>query len=213
MATTNRRSPLVERYFTSKDVHPFDQLTWENRTSKIINEKGETIFELKNAEIPSGWSQLATDIVVSKYFRKAGVPETGHEVSVKQVVTRIARSIRTAGETYGGYFDTKEDAQAFEDELTYLLVNQKAAFNSPVWFNCGLYQEYGIEGASGNWYWDFDKNKIQVLDHNYVRPQCSACFIQSVEDDIGAMMDLIRAEATLFKYGSGTGSNFSRIRG
>jgi ribonucleoside-diphosphate reductase alpha chain len=211
MAT--RRSPLIDRHFTNKTDHPFDQVKWEKRTSRIINEKGETIFELKNAEIPAGWSQLATDIVVSKYFRKAGVPETGHEVSVRQVITRIARSIRKAGEEYGNYFDTTEEAMTFEEELMHLLVTQRAAFNSPVWFNCGLYQEYGIEGQSGNWYWDFDRNRIQVLDHNYVRPQCSACFIQSVKDDIGDMMDLIRAEATLFKYGSGTGTNFSKIRG
>ena len=207
------RPALISRHFTTPGVHPFDMVTWEERNSRISNERGETIFELKNVEVPSTWSQLATDIVVSKYFRKAGVPETGNEVSVKQVITRIAKSIREAGEEYGNYFDTKAEADTFEAELTYLLTTQRAAFNSPVWFNCGLYQRYGIEGAGGNWYWNFDENKIEELDHNYVRPQCSACFIQSANDDLMQMFDLIKAEARLFKYGSGTGSNFSKIRG
>jgi ribonucleoside-diphosphate reductase alpha chain len=207
------RTPILERFFTSPDTHPFDAIAWEKRNAKIINERGETIFELPDAEIPASWSQLATDIVVSKYFRKAGVPETGHEVSVRQVVTRIARSLRAAGEEYGDYFRTKAEATTFEEELTHLLVNQMAAFNSPVWFNCGLNQEYGIEGGSGNWFWDFNAKGVKQLTHNYIRPQCSACFIQSVDDDLMKMFDLIKAEATLFKYGSGTGSNFSRIRG
>src|SRR5579871_2929768 len=138
MAKNSSLSPLINRYFTKKGVHPYDELTWEKRSSKISNDKGETIFELHNAEIPSTWAQLATDIVVSKYFRKAGVPDTGHETSVKQVIYRIAHSIREAGEEFGGYFASKEEADLFEQELTHLLVNQKAAFNSPVWFNCGL---------------------------------------------------------------------------
>ena len=209
----NSTTPLVSRFFTTPEVEPFDTITWEKRTSRIINEKGSTIFELKDAEIPSEWTQLATDIVVSKYFRKAGVADTGHEVSVRQVVYRIAHSIRMAGEEFGGYFASKEEAETFEKELTHILVTQRGAFNSPVWFNCGLYQIYGIEGSAGNWYWDFDKNKIQQLDHNYIRPQCSACFIQSAQDDLMQMFDLIKAEATLFKYGSGTGSNFSKVRG
>ncbi len=206
-------TPLVHRFFTTPDVEPFDMVDWEKRNSKIINEKGTTIFELKDAEIPAEWTQLATDIVVSKYFRKAGVPETGNEVSVRQVIYRIARSIREAGESFGNYFTSKEEADAFEKELTYILVTQRGAFNSPVWFNCGLYQRYGIEGTHGNWYWDFDNNKINQLEHNYVRPQCSACFIQGVSDDLMDMFDLLKAEATLFKYGSGTGTNFSNIRG
>ena len=205
--------PLTRRYFTKEGTHPFDEITWEKRNSKIVNDKGSTIFELNDAEIPSTWAQLSTDIVVSKYFRKAGVPETGHETSVKQVVYRIAHSIRTAAEQFGDYFDSKAEADSFEMELTYLLVTQRAAFNSPVWFNCGLFQEYGIEGGSGNWYWDFEKGGIQEADNNYVHPQCSACFIQGVNDDLMSMFDLVKAEVRLFKYGSGTGSNFSAIRG
>jgi ribonucleoside-diphosphate reductase alpha chain len=204
--------PLLERHFTKTGEHPFDQLSWEKRSSKIVNEKGETVFELKDAEIPSNWAQLATDIVVSKYFRKAGVPGTGHEVSVRQVVHRIAHSIRGAGEEFGGYFANATEAETFEMELSHLLVNQMAAFNSPVWFNCGLYQEYGITGSGGNWYWNFNKTEITEIDNSYQRPQCSACFIQAAEDDLMKMMDLLKAEARLFKYGSGTGSNFSAIR-
>lgn len=208
-----RQQPLVSRFFTTPGVHPFDDITWEKRNSKIINEKGEAIFELKDLEVPAGWSQLATDIVVSKYFRKAGVPGTGHETTVKQVITRIAKSIREGAEEFGGYFDTKEEAEIFEHELTYLLATQRAAFNSPVWFNCGLYHQYKIKGGRGNWYYDFTEQKIQQLDNNYEHPQCSACFIQGVQDDLMGMFDLVKAEATLFKYGSGTGSNFSNIRG
>lgn len=207
------QSPLISRFFTTAETHPFDMVKWEKRNSKIINERGETIFELNDAEVPAEWSQLATDIVVSKYFRKAGVPGTGHETSVRQVVTRIARSIRKAGEEFGGYFATKAEADTFEAELTYILVTQRGAFNSPVWFNCGLYHEYGIEGAGGNWFWDFEASQIRQIEHNYIRPQCSACFIQSVDDDLMKMFDVVKAEALLFKYGSGTGSNFSRIRG
>lgn len=212
MSASSSSSPLVSRYFTKKGANPFDQQVWETRDSKIINDKGETIFELNEAEIPAAWQQLATDIVVSKYFRKAGVPETGHETSVKQVVYRIANSIREAGEEYRDYFANDEEADTFEMELTDLLVNQRAAFNSPVWFNCGLYQQYGIEGSGGNWYWDFESESVKEIDYNYRRPQCSACFIQSVQDDLMSMFDLLRSEARLFKYGSGTGTNFSKIR-
>jgi len=163
--------------------------------------------------VPKSWSQLATDIVVSKYFRKAGVPGAGNETSVKQVVTRIARSIRRAGEALGGYFASAEDAEAFEMELTYLLVTQRVAFNSPVWFNCGLFHEYGIEGSGGNWYWNPETDQIELKENAYSHPQCSACFIQAVNDDLMSIFDLVKSEARLFKYGSGTGTNFSRLRG
>ncbi|HVZ31727.1 MAG TPA: vitamin B12-dependent ribonucleotide reductase, partial [Polyangiaceae bacterium] len=170
---------------------------------------------MDGAEVPAGWSQLATDIVVSKYFRKAGIggdPKVG-ETSVRQVVGRIARTIRKAGEDFGGYFASAADAEAFEDELTYLLVNQYGAFNSPVWFNCGLFHEYGIEGSGGNWAWMPDSDELRETAHAYERPQCSACFIQSVDDDLMSIYDLAKSEARLFKYGSGTGTNFSALRG
>ncbi|MET0412925.1 MAG: vitamin B12-dependent ribonucleotide reductase, partial [Polyangiaceae bacterium] len=151
----------------------------------------------------------------SKYFRKAGVngDQKQGETSVRQVVTRIARTIRKAGESMHGYFATATDAQVFEDELVYLLANQYGAFNSPVWFNCGLYHEYGIEGSGGNWAYDLDAGDMAETANAYERPQCSACFIQAVNDDLMSIYDLVKHEARLFKYGSGTGTNFSGIRG
>jgi ribonucleoside-diphosphate reductase alpha chain len=205
----------IERRFTSDQQKPFDALVWERRSSVISNPDGSQVFRMDGAEIPSGWSQLATDIVVSKYFRKAGIggdPKVG-ESSVRQVVGRIARTIRKAGESFGRYFATAHDAEVFEDELTFLMVNQYGAFNSPVWFNCGLYHEYGIEGSGGNWAWSPQTDEIRETDKAYERPQCSACFIQAVEDDLMSIYDLAKSEARLFKYGSGTGTNFSAIRG
>lgn len=205
----------VERRFTVAGAEPFDQVTWERRSSLISNPDGSQVFKMDGAEVPEGWSQLATDIVVSKYFRKAGLHGDAKrgETSVRQVVGRIARTIRKAGESMGGYFAKASDAQAFEDELSFLLVNQYGAFNSPVWFNCGLYHEYGIEGSGGNWAWSDRQAAMLETQNAYERPQCSACFIQSVEDDLMSIYDLAKSEARLFKYGSGTGSNFSVIRG
>ena len=208
-----KRGLKIERRYTTSGLHPFDDVEWEHRSSVIYNEKGEAIFQQKAVEAPSSWSQLATDIIVSKYFRKAGVPETEQETSVRQVIHRVAHTIRQAGETLGGYFATPSDADAFEAELTNMLVTQTGAFNSPVWFNCGLYHQYGIKGSSGNSYWDFEKKGVAQTDNNYDHPQCSACFIQSVEDDLMSIFELAKNEARVFKYGSGTGSNFSKIRG
>jgi ribonucleoside-diphosphate reductase alpha chain len=205
----------IERRFTSADRKPFEEIVWERRSSMISNPDGSQVFRMDGAEIPAGWSQLATDIVVSKYFRKAGVdgdPKTG-ETSVRQVVGRIARTVRKAGEQFGGYFASAQDAQVFEDELTFLLVNQYGAFNSPVWFNCGLFHEYGIEGSGGNWAWNPETDVVGETARAYERPQCSACFIQSVNDDLMSIYDLAKSEARLFKYGSGTGTNFSSLRG
>jgi ribonucleoside-diphosphate reductase alpha chain len=205
----------VERRYTSAGRPPLDEVVWERRRSVITNPDGSVVFKMEGAEIPSGWSQLATDIVVSKYFRKAGLfgDSTKGETSVRQVVRRIAHTIRVAGEGFGGYFATKKDADNFEDELTYLLVNQYGAFNSPVWFNCGLFHEYGIEGSGGNWAWDPQTDQISETANAYSRPQCSACFIQEARDDLMSIYDLMKSEARLFKYGSGTGTNFSCIRG
>ena len=173
----------IERYFTDGKVRPFDTLEWELRSAAIANEKGESVFEQADVEIPKKWSQLATNVVVSKYFRgHVGTPEREH--SVKQLIGRVVRKIREWGEE-GGYFATAADAEAFSDELTYLLVHQKMAFNSPVWFNLG------VEGTP---------------------QQASACFINSVKDTMESIMDLAKTEAMLFKGGSGTGSNLSSIR-
>jgi ribonucleoside-diphosphate reductase alpha chain len=202
-----------KRVYTTPGIDPYETLEWDRRTSKITNPDGSTVFELKNLEVPKTWSQLATDILASKYCRKAGVPETGHEISARQVVNRLARSIRRAGVEFGGYFASEEDADTFEAELTYMLVTQIGAFNSPVWFNCGLAQEYGILGRPvGNWAWNPATGKVEEAADAYTRPQLSACFIQSVADDLMDIADLVKREMRIFKFGSGTGTNFSRIR-
>ncbi|HTJ83341.1 MAG TPA: vitamin B12-dependent ribonucleotide reductase [Polyangiaceae bacterium] len=229
-AAEGRRSKgiNVDRRFTVRGVDPLDEVTWERRSSVITNTDGSVVFKMEGAEIPSDWSQLATDIVVSKYFRKAGIhgDKTKGETSVRQVVTRIAKTIREVGEDLGGYFASPKDADAFEAELDYLLVHQYGAFNSPVWFNCGLWNRYGITGSGGNFAvsWDYLKGQarterepgvapIRETANAYERPQCSACFIQAVDDDLMSIYDLVKSEARLFKYGSGTGTNFSAIRG
>ena len=214
------RGLAFDRRHTQRGGDPLDQVTWERRTSVITNPDGSIVFKCEGAEIPAGWSQLATDIVVSKYFRKAGLhgnKDVG-ETSVRQVVQRLSRTIREAGEHFGGYFASTKEADTFEAELAYLLVNQYGAFNSPVWFNCGLFHRYGITGAGGNFAWDESKkpgdpSEIYETANAYERPQCSACFIQAIDDDLMSIYDLIKSEARLFKYGSGTGTNFSSIRG
>ncbi|MCM2322867.1 MAG: vitamin B12-dependent ribonucleotide reductase [Oligoflexia bacterium] len=204
-----------DRYFTraldEKGIAPLDSIEYVRSNSKIKDTDGRAVFEMKDVEVPAGWSQLAVDILVSKYFRKAGVPGTGHETSVRQVITRLARTLRVAGEQMG-YFDA-ETARIYEDELSYLLINQMGAFNSPVWFNLGLWHEYQIEGSGGNFAWDPVAMRVIETKEAYSRPQCSACFIQAVDDDLMSIFQLIKNEARLFKYGSGTGTNFSRVRG
>jgi ribonucleoside-diphosphate reductase alpha chain len=219
-ATTRPRGLTFERAHTERGADPLDHVTWERRSSVITNPDGSVVFKMEGAEIPAGWSQLATDIVVSKYFRKAGLfgKKENSETSVRQVVHRLARTIREAGDRFGGYFATTKDADAFEAELAYMLVHQIGAFNSPVWFNCGLFHRYGIEGTGGNFAWDEFSTSGELDDITetataYERPQCSACFIQACGDDLMSIYDLVKSEARLFKYGSGTGTNFSAIRG
>ncbi len=205
----------IERQLTTAGSPPLKSTQWDERTSTITNPDGTVVFRLDKVEVPSSWSQLATDIVVSKYFRKSGLygrKELG-ETSVAQVVERLASTIREAGDRLGGYFAAKADADAFQDELTYLLVHQIGAFNSPVWFNCGLWHRYQIDGSGGNYAWDPGTDSIVETENAYEHPQCSACFIQSVQDDLMSIYDLVRTEARLFKYGSGTGTNFSALRG
>ena len=203
----------IPRFFTVPGSNPLDEQEYDVRTAKIANPDGSVVFQMDQVEVPKSWSQLATDIAASKYFRKAGVPGRGHEYSARQLVYRVAHSLRRAGEELGGYFATRQDADAFEAELSYLLINQHVAFNSPVWFNCGLYQEYGTEGSGGNFFWDPKTDTMQKTKNAYEHPQCSACFIQAVEDDLMSIYDLVKNEARIFKYGSGTGTNFSKIRG
>jgi ribonucleoside-diphosphate reductase alpha chain len=214
-AASKPRGTKVERRYTETSVDPLEAVVYERRSSVITNPDGSIVFKMEGAEIPATWSQLATDIVISKYFRKAGIrgDKDKGETSVRQVVHRLAHTIRGAADKLGNYFATKTDADAFEAELSYLLVHQYGAFNSPVWFNLGLWHEYGIDGSGGNWAWDFDKSTVTETANAYERPQCSACFIQTAKDDLMSIYDLVKAEARLFKYGSGTGSNFSAIRG
>lgn len=203
----------IPRLFTKSTLNPFAQTKFVQRSSIIANPDGSVVFRMEDCEIPEGWSQLATDILVSKYFRKRGVPGPGYETSIKQVVNRIAEAIRCAGDELGSYFATVEDAQNFEDELKFLLMHQYGAFNSPVWFNVGLYSAYGIEGSGGNWHWNPQTDSVEETKGAYRHPQGSACFIQSVSDDLMAIFELAKSEARLFKHGSGTGTNFSAIRG
>src|SRR5579884_549606 len=207
---------FIDRHYTKAGVDPLSEVQWDTRSAKIVDSNGTAVFQAENVEVPATFSQLATDIAVSKYFRKAGLygDKKKGETSFRQVVTRIAKSIRKAGEEYG-YFKGDE-ADAFEAELTYMLVHQIGAFNSPVWFNCGLWQEYGIKNQGGTWAYNLqrqgDDAEVVQLENSYERPQCSACFIQSIDDDLMSIFDTVKNEARLFKYGSGTGTNFSKIR-
>ena len=211
----------ITRKFTVAGQDPFASVRWVKRSSKITNPDGSVVFQMDEAEVPETWSQLATDIMVSKYFRKAGVPlekdpsRTGPEKSARQVIHRLAGCWKHWGETHN-YFDTPNDAQAFYDELAYMLVHQMAAPNSPQWFNTGLNFAYGITGpAQGHFVPDPYTGRVDLAKDAYTHPQPHACFIQSVDDDLvgeGGIMDLWVREARLFKYGSGTGTNFSNLR-
>ncbi|MEE8330621.1 MAG: vitamin B12-dependent ribonucleotide reductase, partial [Acidimicrobiia bacterium] len=209
----------VQRTFTTAGEDPFDSVDWDRRDSRITNPDGSIVFEMEAAEIPTAWSQVATDIIVSKYFRKAGVPQedgtTGAERSARQTIGRLSSTWRHWGET-NGYFASAADAQTFEDELNHMLINQMASPNSPQWFNTGLHHEYGITGtAEGFWYVDPVFGDVVEAPDSYTRPAPHACFIQSVKDDLvneGGIMNLWVREARLFKFGSGTGTNFSSLR-
>jgi len=238
----------INRYFTTDGKEPFDSMEFSSRVSEIKNPDGSTVFRMEDVQVPSGWSQVATDVIAQKYFRKAGVPKLLKKVSEEGIPEWLQRSVadndrlkelpekeryshesdsrqvflRLAGTwTYwgwkGGYFDTEKDAKAFRDEMAYMLANQHAAPNSPQWFNTGLHWAYGINGPSqGHYYVDFQTGKLTKSVDAYTHPQPHACFIQSVQDDLvneGGIMDLWVREARLFKYGSGTGTNFSNMRG
>ena len=231
----------VRRFFTDRDSDPYYDIVWERRKSELRNPDGKAIFSEDTVIVPAFWSQIAADIIAQKYFRKAGVPadkiyewkkwvktaknpedpgnslpEDGAEHDSRQVFHRLAYTWMDWGRR-SNYFDSEEDEKAFYDEICYMLSHQYAAPNSPQWFNTGLYAVYGIDGpAQGHYYFDPEKNEIVKSESAYERPQPHACFILSIEDDLvneGGIMDLLTREARLFKYGSGTGSNFSRIRG
>ncbi|MGH8615431.1 MAG: vitamin B12-dependent ribonucleotide reductase, partial [Gammaproteobacteria bacterium] len=238
----------IERRFTKAGKLPFDGIEFRLTTSEIRNPDGSIVFNAADVEVPSQWSQVASDILAQKYLRRAGVPKalmrveengvpswlwrsaadqkalevfperdrTGGESSAKQVIHRLAGTWTYWG-WKGGYFESEEDARAFYDEHCYMLATQMCAPNSPQWFNTGLHWAYGIDGPSqGHYYVDHETGKLTKSKSAYEHPQPHACFIQSISDDLvneGGIMDLWVREARLFKYGSGTGTNFSQLRG
>ncbi|MFM9025271.1 MAG: vitamin B12-dependent ribonucleotide reductase, partial [Planctomycetaceae bacterium] len=210
-APAGRTALDVRPTFCPTDVEsPFDTTEWELRTAAIKGEDGKVLFEQPACEIPAAWSQLATNVVVSKYFYgEIHTPEREH--SVKQLVHRVARTIADWG-TKDGYFKTKQDGENFYRDLAWLCIHQHGAFNSPVWFNVGLYHQYGVKGAPCNWRWNEATRDVVMPDNPYEYPQGSACFIQSVKDTMEDIMDLARSEAMLFKFGSGTGTDLSTLR-
>src|SRR6478752_1501345 len=238
----------IERRYTKDGQSAYADIAFRLTTSEIRNPAGSVVFRAENVEVPESWSQVASDVLAQKYFRKAGVPSRLKKVEEETVPSWLWRSVadeaalaelpekeRIIGEvsskqvfdrlagtwTYwgwkGGYFDSEADAQAFFDEHRYMLAAQMCAPNSPQWFNTGLHWAYGIDGPSqGHFYVDFKTGKLTKSKTSYEHPQPHACFIQSINDDLvneGGIMDLWVREARLFKYGSGTGSNFSRLRG
>lgn len=204
-------SPMqVDPYFCPMGVDPFDTVEWEQRTAQIKDENGKVLFEQTNCEIPAQWSPLATNVVVSKYFY--GEPGTSErEHSMRQVVYRVARTIADWG-TQDGYFATPADGENYYRELAWLCLHQHGAFNSPVWFNVGLYHQYGVKGSQGNYHFDPKTKTVRRPESPYEYPQGSACFIQSVDDSMEGIMRLATSEAMLFKFGSGTGTDLSTIR-
>ncbi len=208
--TSIRRGLSVRRFFTKPGLHPFDEIAWESRTASIQNEKGQTIFEQRSVEAPKDWSQTAANIVASKYFHgKLGTAD--RESSVNQLIGRVADTIAQWG-AEGGYFRSEEDTETFRAELTHLLVRQIASFNSPVWFNCGLWHKYHRTSEGGGWYWDPATGGVKKETEAYRHPQCSACFINSVQDNLESILNLAKTEGMLFKWGSGTGTNLSPLR-
>ena len=221
-----------QRIFTNDQVSPYKMFEYEKRTSTIRDPDGSVRYEMKDIEVPKDWSQVASDILAQKYIRKKGVPQKdeqgnlkvdeegnpvlGSEKSVRQVVHRLAQCWKQWGLRHN-YFNSEKDAQVFYDETVYMLLNQMAAPNSPQWFNTGLAEVYKIKGESqGHFYCDHETGELKRSEDAYTRPQPHACFIQSVRDDLvneGGIFDLVTREARIFKYGSGTGTNFSNIRG
>jgi len=221
MAPASKQKALqFKRRYTREGISVFDLFEYDFRTSIIKDPNGKVVFEMNNVEVPKHWSQIATDILAQKYFRKAGVPQpdgtTGRETSVKQVAHRMANCWKIWGQRFH-YFASEQDAQIFYDELVFSILNQSCVPNSPQWFNTGLFESYGITGKpQGHYYVDPVDEVLKKSENAYERPQPHACFILSVKDDLvneGGIMDLWVREARIFKYGSGVGTNFSQIRG
>jgi ribonucleoside-diphosphate reductase alpha chain len=208
---TSRTPGLTfDRHFTKPGISPYDEIVWELRDAIIQDFKGKTIFEQKNVEVPADWSMTATNIVASKYLH--GLNGTNErESGVRALITRVAESIRDWG-IKGNYFASQEDAETFYAELAHLLLNQKVAFNSPVWFNVGC-DRLDPNSDAQNWHWNPHSCAVEFSVTGYTKPQCSACFINSVQDSLDSILTLAKTEGMLFKWGSGAGSNLSNIRG
>ena len=200
----------IERKFSKPGLSPFDQVTWEKRSVAITDDSGKVVFEDNEVEVPKEWSDLATKVVASKYFY-GDTKSKERERSVRALINRVARTIADWGASQG-YFASQDDAEVFYDELVFLCLNQYGAFNSPVWFNVGLFHQAGISGSRGNYYWDSKAGQVGRSENTYEHPQASACFIQAVEDTMEDIMRLARSEAMLFKFGSGTGTDLSTLR-
>ena len=201
----------VDQAFCPADAaDPFDTVNWEVRTSQIKDENGGVLFEQTNCEVPTFWSQLATNVICSKYFY-GEIDTDEREYSVRQLVHRVTRTITDWG-LEDGYFASNEDGERFYRDLSWLCLHQHGAFNSPVWFNVGLYHQYGVTGAKCNWRWDPVAEEVAQPENPYEYPQGSACFIQAVDDNMEAIMSLATSEAMLFKFGSGTGTDLSTLR-
>ena len=208
--SSTARGLTFSRRFSTEGVSPYEELQWERRDATIADTKGNTIFEQKNVEIPVDWSMTATNIVASKYLHgQLGTPE--RETGVRQLVSRVAETIRDWG-IRGGYFSSPVDAAIFHDELVHMLLTQKAAFNSPVWFNVGC-DRLEPDADGQNWHWDAATGGVKYSATGYRNPQCSACFINAVDDSLDSILTLAKTEGMLFKWGSGTGTNLSPIRG
>jgi ribonucleoside-diphosphate reductase alpha chain len=210
-ATQKKTAPGLSfrRFFTKPGVSPYDELEWDLRLAQITDAQGNVIFEQKDVEVPKDWSMTATNIVASKYLHgKVGTPE--RETGVRQLVTRVAETIRTWGLAQG-YFKTPEDGATFHDELVHILVRQYAAFNSPVWFNVGC-DRIEPNSDARNWHWNPQTQQVEFGVTGYSKPQCSACFINSVKDSLDSILTLAKTEGMLFKWGSGTGTNLSPLR-
>ncbi len=208
---TKKKAPglTFRRFFTKPGVSPYNEVEWELRNAQITDSQGGVIFEQKNVEVPKDWSMTATNIVASKYLHgQIGTDE--RETGVRQLVTRVAETIRDWG-MKDGYFRTGEDAATFHDELVHLLIRQHVAFNSPVWFNVGC-ERVEPKSDATNWHWNSTTQKVEFGVTGYTRPQCSACFINSVKDSLDSILTLAKTEGMLFKWGSGTGTNLSPLR-
>jgi ribonucleoside-diphosphate reductase alpha chain len=211
VASNRKKAPGLSfpRFFTKPGVSPYDELDWDLRLAQITDAQGNVIFEQKDVEVPKDWSMTATNIVASKYLHgKVGTPE--RETGVRQLVTRVAETIRNWGLAQG-YFKTPEDGAIFHDELVHILVRQYAAFNSPVWFNVGC-DRIEPNSDARNWHWNPQTQQVEFAVTGYSKPQCSACFINSVKDSLDSILTLAKTEGMLFKWGSGTGTNLSPLR-